>query len=111
MGKLWVPVKVIQKHCPRFYTVQTREGVVYRRNRISLHKTNENVSDISVPDYNILANTPKEPKSAALAKTAQVIPSDKSYTARSGRVVKRNTEQNTITDDFYDHSIQYKLVT
>jgi hypothetical protein len=90
MGKIWVPGKVIQKHCPRSYTVQTREGVVYRRNRIALHKTNENVSEISVPDYNILANTPKEPQSAASAKTAQVIPLDNSYATRSGRVVKKN---------------------
>ena len=89
MGKFWVPGKVIEKHCPRSYTVQTR-GVVYRRNRIALHKTNENVSDISVPDYNILANTPKEPQSAASAKTAQVIPLDNSYATRSGRVVKKN---------------------
>ncbi|KAH3780050.1 hypothetical protein DPMN_157860 [Dreissena polymorpha] len=90
MGKIWVPGKVIQKHRPRYYTVQTREGVVYRRNRIALHKTNENGSDISIPDYNILANTPTEPRLAVSAKTAQVIPSDKSYAPRCGRVVKRN---------------------
>lgn len=61
MGRIWVPAKIVEKNDTRSFTVQTRDGKIYRRNRRALHKTNKNVSGISHSDLNILQNSPPEP--------------------------------------------------
>lgn len=94
IGKIWIPGKIVQKHDQRSYTIQTRDGKFYRRNRKVLHKTNENVSDISPLSYNILASSPTEPQSVNSANNPKVSlqnpNSNSPYVTRSGRVVRRN---------------------
>ena len=46
-GKFWRPAKVMKKHDTRSYTVQTKDGALYRRNRKHLMKTAENFSDFA----------------------------------------------------------------
>ena len=55
-GKIWRRRRVVQIHSNRSYSIQTRDGTVYRRNRRFINKTNENTSDIKPADFNILAN-------------------------------------------------------
>jgi len=40
-GQKWEPAVVIRKHNERSYTVRTKDGTIYRRNRRQLMKTNE----------------------------------------------------------------------
>jgi len=94
MGKTWIPGKVIQQNDSRSYTVQTRDGKLFRRNRRVLNKTNESVLDISPFDCNIFNNTPTEPQ-LQLANSDRNVntPSqiaETPYMTRSGRVVRKN---------------------
>lgn len=100
IGKIWVPGKFVQKNGSRSFTIQTRDGKLYRRNRRALHKTNENVSDIRPLDYNILASCTNKPQSVISDTISEnsvyspvYSPSHKvqsPYMTRSGRLVRRN---------------------
>jgi hypothetical protein len=94
MGRIWVPAKIVGKNDTRSFTVQTRDGKIYRRNRRALHRTNENTSGISHSDLNILQNSPTEPQISSQDNSPNVstnTPAPKSpYVTRSGRVVKQN---------------------
>ena len=93
----WRPGKVVQIHPNRSYSIQTRDGTVYRRNRRFINKTNESSSDIKPPDFNILANPsntiPNEPQEEIKPKPPDPWPNN-SYITRSGRVVKCNQRYN-----------------
>lgn len=111
-GKIWRPAKVIKKHDARSYTVQTRDGATYRRNRKLLFKTKENFSDIQPLDANVLAhpehsNIPNAPLSSCSTENRTIIrpdpiqpdltrSSDAPYITRFGRVVKPNQRYSAI---------------
>ena len=100
-GKFWRPAKVIKQHDSRSYTVQTRDGALYRRNRKHLMKTMENFTDFAF-NPNVLISrsensiSPHEPPLSASNATSKPdrIPPDKlpnkadaPYFTRSGRQV------------------------
>ena len=89
LGKIWKPAKVLKKLGERSYLVQTRDGSTYRRNRLHLNQTNEDVSDICPFDLNILQNE-SSPSTPVQHETSPSSYQDKSYVTRSGRVVKEN---------------------
>ncbi|KAJ8300229.1 hypothetical protein KUTeg_021748 [Tegillarca granosa] len=93
---------VIQK----LRNVQTKDGGLYRRNRIRLHKTNKNVSDIQPPDLNIVKHFEGEKELPNISRDKFPVKlSDKNttlldnqsnqYTTRSGRAIKASTKYNT----------------
>ena len=95
-GKIWRPGKVVQIHPNRSYSIQTRDGTVYRRNRRFINKTNESTSDIPA-DFTILANPsniiPNEPQEEIKLTPPDPWPNNP-YITRFGRVVKCNQRYN-----------------
>ena len=104
-GKTWKIAKVIKIHNSRSYTVQTKEGGVYRRNRKLLIKTQDNTSEIQPLNANILADsdTPNEPlylgyetecttsvpnSSNSLPGQSEITSTDQPYITRFGRISK-----------------------
>ena len=67
-GKTWKPAKVIKINDEHSYTVQTKDGGIYRRNRRLLIKTPEKFPEIAdfTPDVLLQPNcsdAPQEPPS------------------------------------------------
>jgi len=91
-GKIWKPAKILDRLGDRSYTVQTRDGGIYRRNRRHLIQTRENLSDIFPLDINILDdNTPPSiPSNEISLDLDKGRTGDKPYVTRCGRVVKEN---------------------
>ena len=104
-GKTWKIAKVIKIHNSRSYTVQTKEGGVYRRNRKLLIKTQDNTSEIQPLNANILADsdTPNEPLSSgyetdsptsvpnsprSIPGQSEITSTDQPYITRFGRISK-----------------------
>ncbi|XP_060601747.1 uncharacterized protein K02A2.6-like [Ruditapes philippinarum] len=102
----WEPARVIEIHDDRSYSVQTKTGGIYRRNRVKLNKTKENFPEIQEFSPRILEESP--PNNPLLNPTVSNFPeshnsdhaitsecNDKPrqnnpYVTRSGREVKQN---------------------
>lgn len=93
-GRSWKPAKVLAHHDNRSYTVQTRDGGIYRRNRRLLHQVKENVSDIDPFSANILADqfqTNNDPPLNINSPETNIKSNGPGpYITRSGRAVKEN---------------------
>lgn len=109
VGNIWKPAKVINIHDRHSYSVQTKDGGVYRRNRRLLSKTPEKFPEITdfaplvllensqEPVYDsIQINTPQEPLPSHSPATPtkpvpQQTPDSPYLSTRSGRRVKPNS--------------------
>jgi hypothetical protein len=114
----WEPARVIEIHDDRSYSVQTKTGGIYRRNRVKLNKTKENFPEIQEFSPRILEESP--PNNPLLNPTVSNLPeshnsdhaltsecNDKPrqnnpYVTHSGREVKQNKryfDENGVTNE------------
>lgn len=98
-GEIWKPARVIKQHNARSFSVQTRDGAIYRRNRRHLIKTQMNTPRVEPFNPKVLAQ-PAQPETAtSLSSDTSVKQSYKYYISmpyitRSGREVKINKRYN-----------------
>jgi hypothetical protein len=98
-GKTWELGKVVDTDGQRSYTLQTKDGKLFRRNRSALIKTNENLRDISPFRPNIFANNEQNESSTQESECKQsmihkAITPTKPYVTRYGRTVKAKCFDN-----------------
>ena len=62
-GKIWKPARVILQHDARSFSVQTRDGAIYRRNRRHLIRTQMNTPRVEPFNPKVLAQ-PTQPETA-----------------------------------------------
>ena len=94
IGKIWVPAMVTKIHDKHSYSVVTKNGGIYRRNRQVLTKTKETFPEIKEFDPNIFAEqTCEEPQKPQI--NIQIPPNTQTtnapiVTRRSDRIPKAN---------------------
>ncbi|MET0104994.1 MAG: RNase H-like domain-containing protein [Sedimenticola sp.] len=100
-GKLWKPARVIQKHNIRSYSVQTKDGAIYRRNRIHLMKTRVDTDKVHDFHPNVLAQPESQfsfdqaPLPLTTDTSNDIRDNSLPYITRSGRQVKPSQRYNS----------------
>ena len=99
-GKIWKPARVIQQHDARSFSMQTRDGTIYCRNRRHLIKTQSGMANVESFNPNVLAQpetstslsldvpVPAAPQKNPSNNTSQHRPPNMPYIPRCGREVK-----------------------